>query len=279
MLKLVTRSLFLLSGLLTIGLMTGIAQAQSLRVSPLVIQSQTERGQARCLVEFTNMGKKAFRARIYAVPFTYGREGLERQKSSPTDLTPYLSFSPRELVLEPNQTRTVRLNARFLPSVPDGEYRVLMYADPLREIDPSNQTPTVSINTRLGITFYVLKGDLSPALQVESASYNPVKRQIKLLMSNGGLATVRPKVNWKLIQNSQEITKGSVDSTTIIAGGDRYLTIPYPPQGTKLESGKYQLSGQLDWSFPKTGTLEFNIPLSISEQDVKTLNLPQSTNK
>jgi hypothetical protein len=137
----------------------------------------------------------------------------------------------------------------------------------------------VSINTRLGITFYVLKGEIFPNLQVESASYNPVKKEIKLLMSNGGSATVRPKVNWKLIQKSQEITKGSVDSITIIAGGDRYLTIPYPPQGTKLESGSYQLLGQLDWSFPKTGTLEFKIPLTISEQDVKTFNLPQSRNK
>lgn len=253
------------------GLMTGAAQAQLLRVSPLVIQTQAEKGQARASVEFTNTGDTAYRARIYAVPFTYNRDGLENLKSSPNDLTPYLSFSPRELVLEPNQTRTVRLSARFAPSVPDGEYRVLLYADQLNEVDPNNPTPAVTLKTRLGITVYVSKGDLTPVLKVQQAIYHLPKKQILLLTQNSGSATTRPKIQWTISQNGQEIATGKLDETTVIAGGDRYLTIPYPPQGKTLTAGIYEVSGQLDWSFPKAGQLTFSVPLTIAEQDAKML--------
>ncbi|MEB3311671.1 MAG: hypothetical protein VKJ02_15715 [Snowella sp.] len=271
-----TPSRFVLPAGLIVGLIAGligeVAQAQLLRVSPLVIQTQAEKGQARSSVEFTNIGNNAYRARIYAMPFTYNRDGLKNLKSSPQDLTPYLTFSPRELVLEPNQTRTVRLNARFAPTVPDGEYRVMLYADPLNEIDPANPTPAVTLRTRLGITVYVRKGDLAPNLVVQQATYNPQKKQILLLTRNSGSATTRPKAQWKISQGKQEIAVGRLEETTVIAGSDRYLTIPYPPPGKKLTPGTYQLSGQLEWSFPKTGTLTFNVPLTISEQDVQSLN-------
>ncbi len=253
------------------GLMAGVAHAQLLRVSPLVIQTQAEKGQARASVEFTNTGDKTYRARIYTIPFTYNREGLENLKSSPNDLTPYLSFSPRELMLEPNQTRTVRLSARFVPNTPDGEYRALLYADQLNEVDPNNPSPAVTLKTRLGITVYVTKGDLTPVLKVQQAIYNPQKKQILLLATNSGSATTRPKTQWIISQNNQEIATGILDNTTIIAGGDRYLTIPYPPQGKPLMAGTYQLSGQLDWSFPKSGTLTFSVPLTIPKEEAKSI--------
>ncbi|MGL5035002.1 MAG: hypothetical protein ACRC6M_14500 [Microcystaceae cyanobacterium] len=255
--------------LLALCLTASVSYAQSLRVTPLVVQIQAEQGQARGLVEFGNTGNEALRARIYTVPFTYNREGFKKLESSPNDLTPYLTLSPRELVIEPNQTRTVRLNARFAPSVPDGEYRVLMYAEPLQERDPANPSSNISIKTRLGIAVYVTKGELVPIIQVGQVDYSPENKQIRLLVSNKGAVTVRPRANWQLAQEKREKAKGQLDETTIIAGGDRYLTIPYPPQGQALKAGNYQLSGQLKWSFPQAGSLNFDVPLTISEQETR----------
>lgn len=262
----------LLAFIITSIFISEVTKAQSLRVTPLIIETQAKRGRARELIELTNTGNTTFRARIYTSPFTYNRKGIETLQSSPHDLTPYLTFSPRELVIEPNQTRTIRLSAKFLPSVPDREYRVLLYADQLDEINQSHPVKSVSIKTRLGITVYVRKGNLMPNLQVQQAIYNPVKKQIQLLVNNQGSATTRPKTQWKLTQSKQEIAAGKIEETTIISGGDRDITIPYSISEKILKLGNYQLSGQLDWSFPQTGTLNFNIPLNISEQDIKKLN-------
>lgn len=91
------------------------AQAQ-IRYSPLIIESTAEQGQARGIIEITNGGNQPFRGRIYAEPFTYNRDGFVSEKSNSQDLTPFLTFSPREVVIAPGQTRRIRLVSQFLPS-------------------------------------------------------------------------------------------------------------------------------------------------------------------
>lgn len=254
------------------GLTIPWAMAQSLRVSPLVVQTQSEREQARGLIEVTNTGTAPFRARVYAVPFTYGRQGLEMLPSSPQDLRPYLSFSPKELVLEPHQTRTIRFNARFPQDVADGEYRALLYLDQLTERDPNITQPAVIIKTRLGITVYVNKGENVPTLAVLKAVYDPQKRQIVLQVNNSGKVTVRPRTTWRILQNNTSLASGKLDEMTIIANGDRDLTIPYPSSEQPLKAGTYEIQGQLDWQFPKSGQLTFQIPLTISGPDASVVN-------
>ena len=264
--------LCLLSLFLSFGLTMPWAVAQSLRVSPLVIQTQSEREQARGLIEVTNTGKIPLRARVYAVPFTYNRQGLETLSSSSHDLRPYLSFSPKELILEPNQTRTIRFNARFPQDVTDGEYRALLYLDQLVEREPNNTKPTVVIKTRLGITVYVNKGKNLPALSLLKATYEPQQRQIVLLVNNSGKVTVRPRTTWQISQATTSVAEGTNDETTVIANGDRYLTIPYPPAGQILKAGTYNIKGELNWQFPQSGNLSFQLPLVISDQDARIVN-------
>jgi len=107
------------------------AYSQQLRVTPLVIERKAESGQARGVIDVSNDSDKPFRARVTLSPFTYSREGLQVLKSSPNDLTSYLTFSPRELVIAPGQTRSIRFNARLLPSLPQGEYRAMFSIDEL----------------------------------------------------------------------------------------------------------------------------------------------------
>ncbi|PAX45757.1 P pilus assembly protein, chaperone PapD, partial [Brunnivagina elsteri CCALA 953] len=90
------------TGLLsTVILWAGTAQAQ-VSLSPMIIEAQSSRGQAKGIINITNNSDETFRARVYAESFTYDKEkGFQTIPSSPNDLKPYLQFSPRELVVPP----------------------------------------------------------------------------------------------------------------------------------------------------------------------------------
>ena len=252
------------------------AYSQQLRVTPLVIERKAESGQARGVIDVSNDSDKPFRARVSLSPFTYIREGLQVLKSSPNDLTPYLTFSPRELVIAPGQTRSIRFNARLLPSLPQGEYRAMFSIDELKENnDPTTKENQVGIVVTIVSTIFVRNGDLAPILKVEKAFYDGKFKEIRLLVNNTGKATTRAKTEWNLTQNGKPVNSGKLEETTIIAEGDRYIRIAYPPQANNLTPGNYNFSGKLTWDFPnKGGTLPFNVNFSVSLEDIKTETQP-----
>ncbi|TAE60149.1 MAG: P pilus assembly protein, chaperone PapD [Nostocales cyanobacterium] len=258
-----------------VGLTSIPAYSQQLRVSPLVIERQAESGQARGVIDVANNSDQPFRARVSLQPFTYTREGLKILESSPNDLTPYLTFSPRELVIAPGQTRSIRFNARLLPSLSQQEYRAMFSIEPLKEKNDSTATNEVSIDVSIGTTIFVRNGDLTPNLKIETASYDGKSKEIRLLVNNTGKATTRARTEWNLTQNGQLVNSGKLEETTIIAEGDRYVRIAYPPQGQTLTPGNYNFSGKLTWDFPnKGGTLPFNVNFTVSPEDIKKETKP-----
>ena len=251
------------------------AYSQQLSVNPLVIERKAESGQARGVIDVTNGSDKPYRARVSLSPFTYIREGLQVLKSSPNDLTPYLTFSPRELVVAPGQTRSVRFNARLLPSLPQGEYRAMFSIDELKENNDYTKENQIGIVVTIVSTIFVRNGDLTPNLKVEKAFYDGKAKEIRLLVNNAGKATTRARTEWNLTQNGKPVNSGKLEETTIIAEGDRYIRIAYPPQGQTLTLGNYNFSGKLTWDFPnKGGTLPFNVNFNISPEDIKTETNP-----
>jgi P pilus assembly chaperone PapD len=228
-------------------LWSGAAQAQ-MRISPLVIELQSTRGQAQSVINVTNNSNEPFRGRVYAELFTYSDKGFETLTSSPSDLTPYLQFSPRELTVPPGVTRRVRLITRFPPSLAEGEYRAVVFTETLTQAT-DNSGNTVALTARIGTTVYVRQGDLSPNLAVESASWNPEQKQIQLRVSNTGKASARPAVSWTLKQGETVVEKGNLDPTGIVAQSDRNFLLNYPTEGKPAPAaGQYQLSGELVWS-------------------------------
>jgi hypothetical protein len=251
------------------------AYSQQLRITPLVIERKAESGQARGVIDVSNDSDKPFRARVSLLPFTYIREGLQVLKSSPNDLTPYLTFSPRELVVAPGQKRSIRFNARLLPSLPQGEYRAMFSIDELKENNDSTQENQVGIVVTIVSTIFVRNGDLTPNLKVEKAFYDGKFKEIRLLVNNTGKATTRAKTEWNLTENGKPVNSGKLEETTIIAEGDRYIRIAYPPQANNLTPGNYNFSGKLTWDFPnKGGTLPFNVNFNVSPEDIKTETQP-----
>ncbi|MDY7013432.1 MAG: P pilus assembly protein, chaperone PapD, partial [Cyanobacteriota bacterium] len=198
------------------------ARAQ-VSLSPLIVETQAERGQAQSAINISNSTDQPFRVRIYAEPFTYSREdGFQTLTSDPSDLTPYLQFSPRELNVQPGETRKVRLIARFPPSLTTGEYRAVIFAENLQEARDSGGN-SVAIITRIGTTVYVRQGDVAPDLSVEGASWNSEQEQIQLLVRNAGQASARLGVNWTLRQGETVVATGTVDPQGIVAESDRYF--------------------------------------------------------
>lgn len=244
----------------------GTAQAQ-VRVSPLVIELEANEGQCQGIINVTNNTPESFQGRIYAEPFTYDRDsGFQSLTSSPSDLTPYLGFSPRELVVPPGVTQLIQLNSCLPPHLPEGEYRAVVFTEQLNKTNDTRGN-NVSIATRIGVTIYVRQGDVSPNLVVERAKWNPQRNQIQLLVRNTGQASARSRLSWRLVQGESVIKTGNLDVTTIVAQSERNILLNYPTEfQPALTVGEYQLSGELIWGEDKNQTsLPFSVNFTIPE--------------
>lgn len=247
-----------------------IAQAQ-IKMHPLVIEKDAKQGQAQGIINVTNTGSKIFRARVYSSPFTYKQNGFENLKASPHDLTPYLIFSPRELVVEPGQTRQIRMNTRLLPSMKEGEYRAVIFTENLQAVENNGSGMSIGVVPRIGATFFVRHGEASPNLVVQNATYNPKTKRIILLVKNTGNASVRPETNWTLNNADREIVKGEAGKTTVIAEGERNIQIDLSKNQEKVAVGNYKLTGELIWKEGKKDkSLPFNVDVNISDKVATT---------
>ncbi|MGB7444155.1 MAG: P pilus assembly protein, chaperone PapD [Coleofasciculaceae cyanobacterium] len=241
----------------------GSTQAQ-ISISPLVIEVEAKRGQSQGVINVTNNSSKPFRGRVYAEPFTYGDKGFVTLTSHPNDLTPYLQFSPRELTVPPGVTRRVRLITRFPPSLPEGEYRSVVFTETLQQTTDGAGN-AVALRARIGTTVYVQQGDLSSNLNVEAASWNSEQKQIQLMVRNKGEASARPAVSWTLQQGETVIDQGRLDPTGIVAQSDRHFPLNYPAQNQPAPPpGQYQLTGELVWTEDgEKATIPFSVELKI----------------
>ncbi|RCJ28298.1 P pilus assembly protein, chaperone PapD [Nostoc sp. ATCC 43529] len=254
-------------GLFALILFPAAAKAQ-MSVSPLVIEAKAERGQAQGMITISNTSKTPSRIRIYAEPFTYNRDtGFQTLTSSPNDLTNYLQFSPRELTVQPGEVRRVRLISRLAPNLPDGEYRAVVFNETLNE-SKDGAGNNVTLVARIGVTFYVRKGNVSPQLAIDSASFNQQQKQIQLLVRNSGQATVLPSLNWTLRQGQTVIKTGQVSANAVVANSDRNFLLNYPNKDQPaLKPGQYQLSGELVWGEDNNkNKLPFNVNITIPTQ-------------
>ena len=259
-------TLALVGWALSTALFWPIPTIAQVSISPLVIEEEAKRGQAQGVINVGNNTNETFRARVYAEPFTYSRDaGFQTLRNGEqTDLTPYLQFSPRELNVPAGVERRIRFIVRLPPSLPEGEYRAVVFTENLKE-SINNNGNSIALATRIGVTLYVRKGDLSPTLTVENASWNSQQKQIQMLVSNTGSASARPEVNWTLKQGETVVKTGKLDPTGIVAKSERNFLLGYPSKDQSgITPGQYQLSGELVWSEgDKQRTKGFNVTLTI----------------
>ncbi len=258
--------------LLSSFLLWGTAAKADIAISPLIIETAAKRGQAQGTITVTNGDAKEFRARVYSQPFTYDLEkGFQLLNSSPLDLTPYLQFSPGELQVPGTDNRRIRFIVRFPPSLPDGEYRAMLFTENLEATiqEEPGKTSSVIFKTaivpRIGVAVYVRKGNISHNLNVVNARFNPKSQQLQLLVENTGKASAIIQGEWTIKKGEQVIYHGRSIDTTVIAEGQRYLNVDYSTLANKikLESGEYQLFGNLGWGINRNNKIPFNVKFSI----------------
>jgi hypothetical protein len=237
-------------------------------ISPLVIETAAKQGQAQGNITVTNGDTKSFRSRVYTEPFTYDLEtGFKLLDSSPFDLTPYLQFSPRELEVPGTDNRRIRFIARFPPSLPDGEYRTMLFTENLEATFQEEQNSSkgaifrTAIVPRIGVAVYIRKGNISHNLTAVNARFDSKSQQLQLLVKNSGKASVITQGEWTIKKENKQIYNGRGIDTTVIAEGERYLTVDYSNAAKKiqLEPGEYQLSGNLGWGVNQTNKIPFSV--------------------
>jgi P pilus assembly chaperone PapD len=234
-------------------------------ISPMIIELQENGGQAQASINVINNTASAFRARVYAEPFTYDRDkGFNTIAEHPQSLVPYLKFSPRELNVPAGVTRRVRLNVQLPPSLPEGEYRTAVFTENLQQQQQTDKKGVVTtITTRIGVTLFVRKGELNPKLEITTADWNAAQNQILLTMNNAGKASAYPEVNWTLTQGGKTLKTGKVNPTGIVPSGQRAVKINIPKAELDLKSGSYQISGNLTWGDPNNPS---SVPFTVGVQ-------------
>jgi len=263
-LKSISQSISLIAGIGISGLLLfpKLSEAQ-VNISPIIITTETKQGTATGFVTLINKGDQPATMTLTAVPFTYEPNGFKALESSPNDLSPYLIFSPREVLLAPKQTRRVRLLSRLLPSMKSGEYRAAIFVEPVRQEAPARG---VAILPRVGVTVYVRHGEIRESLVPEKFDYDATNKELYLVVKNTGNVTVRPTVTWELTPESGNKLQGSLSAITVIAEGSRNINISLKKDKVKqtIPSGKYQLTGQLSWGNPlNPSEVPFNLPVTI----------------
>ena len=245
------------------ALLTGAEESfAQVGLDPMVIQTEVGRGQAQSVLTVTNPSNQPMRVRLYAEPFTYDRDaGFASLLEDENDLSPYLQFSPREFVVPAGQRQRVRVVGILPPSLPESEYRAVIFTEALPE-GTSTSEYTAGIQTRIGSTVYFHQPGAKPVLSVVTASVDMENDLIALLVSNAGESTARPKAKWTLRQGSETVATGESSATTVIEGGDRTLQLPYDV--SSLPSGNYELSGELVWlSGTKQQSQDFSTSFSV----------------
>lgn len=230
-----------LCGVTTTAITAAVPVKAQVGMSPLFVESEAVRGRAQGVLTLINSTDRPMRIRMYAEPFAFDREGFVSLPVDEADLSPYLQFSPREVVVEAKSDQRVRLLGTFPPSLADGEYRAVVFAEELT--DSSAVDNGLAVKARVGTTVYMRQGELSAELSSLDVMHNG--QSLDLIVGNQGLATARPRVEWTLLRDGEEVAKGEEGAHTVMAQGDRKIALSLPKI---LPTGNYTLSGKLAWT-------------------------------
>jgi hypothetical protein len=84
-----------------------------------------------------------------------------------------------------------------------------------------------AIVPRIGVAVYVRKGNISHNLTAVNARFDSKSQQLQLLVKNSGKASVITQGEWTIKKENKQIYNGRGIDTTVIAEGERYLTVDY----------------------------------------------------
>jgi hypothetical protein len=244
------------------------AIAQNFTLSPMVTISTAKSGKSRGSINVTNNAQEPVRMRVYAESFAYDRkQGFVFTPKDDRSAVPYLNFSPREMVIPPGVTRNIRVAVTLPPSLPNQEYRAVVFVEELKvqDIQATNSPASnqkVSIKLRIGSVFFFSKGSDSIAnIQASTAIWNPTDKKIAVLLENTGKQTARPEVSWRIEKNGQVVVKDTINGVIIQADNSREIILQINGKSPDLTRGEYKIVGDIVNGGQKP--IAFSLPLII----------------
>ncbi len=239
------------------------AWAQNFTVAPMVTISEARGGQAKGSIILSNNGKEPLRMRVYAEDFTYDlKKGFVSMGKHERSAVPYLQFSPRELVIPPGVTRSVRVSTTLLPSLPNGEYRAVIFLEDLKERTvKSDNTNAVIIKSRVASVFYISKGTNSSDLQLNTAAWDNTAKKLSFILTNKGRQSAFPDVNWRMTKDGKEVAKDRLRGILVQSENEREVALSSNGKDISLASGSYVLAGEI--IVPSKKAIPFSIKVAI----------------
>ena len=245
-------------------------------LSPMYLKMESQQGQSKGVLQIGNTSSKPIRVRLSATAFTYNENGVFQRRSpqeiansnpsNPSlnhDLTPYLRYSPREMVIPGNSSRRVRLISLLPPSLPVGEYRTAIFAETLQETTNA-QGYKVGLNMSIGSALYVAKGEIKPEITVDKTNFDVKNKEIKLLINNTGSATAKGGITWTLKQGKKVISSGESGGSFLPNSQTSIVLNRHKNNQKTLTTGIYQLEGKIVWNeADRKQTSSFNFDLEI----------------
>lgn len=209
-----------------------------------------------------NTSDQPIRISLSTTFFNYDYNGVfQRLNTGEYDLTNYLIYTPREITIPPHNFQRIRLQTTLPSNLPEGEYRVAIFAETLQTNANQNSNYQVNLTTRIGSAIYVRNGNLSPNINISTVNFNPENQQLRLLVNNTGNATAIANIKWQLSQNGNVTITGK--------GGGSYLpnsetnSLLKPDQNVNLTGENYQLTGEMIYQEnDREITLPFNFNIN-----------------
>ncbi len=242
-------------------------------LSPMYLKMESQQGQSKGVLQVGNTSSKPIRVRLSVTAFTYNENGVFQRRSSEEivnsnsalahDLTPYLRYSPREMVIPGNSSRRVRLISLLPPSLPEGEYRTAIFAETLQE-RTNAQGYKVGLNMSIGSALYVAKGEIKPKITVDRTNFDAKNKKIKLLVNNTGTATAKGSITWTLKKDKKVVYSGESGGSFLPNSQTNIVLNRHKNNQETLTPGIYQLEGKIVWNeTDKKQASKFNFALEI----------------
>lgn len=239
------------------------SQAQ-VAISPTIIEADVERGQTQAIITINNGSALTYKYTLSTSPFTYDDAGFVPLTESPNDLSQFLRFSPRTLVIPPNTRRQIRLVALLNPSLPEGEYRsAISVVGQIHNIPSETEGESQASQATFQyipnsiIPIYIRKGKVQEVILAEEISFNTEKKQVGVTINNSGNNTEFVGLEWVLKQNEMLIEEGMQPPRTVISGTKRTISLNH---SSDISPGLYEVDGHISFKTEDDKTVE--IPFS-----------------
>ncbi|MBO9540757.1 hypothetical protein J7643_09225 [bacterium] len=204
-------------------------------------------------VTVANSGKDALRVRAYYSDWGLHPSGemlfLLPGKSA-YSAQRFVTFSPAQFVLLPNQQQAVRVNVAVPAGVEPGEYQGMLFFETTPPQVPTKKGRSMILfSQRLGDTLYVAVPPFERQATIGGVAYLPPKgkapARVGLVLENPGKVHVRCSGVVKLSRpDGTTVAELKIEDVALIRESKRLLQLPLEKD---LAPGRYQAQVSLDY--------------------------------